>query len=395
MISMLREIGSKILPIIKRITIIIAPLILIVGLYFWGCYTSNPFISKWRTLYIETAMGTMTHQWLATSLLPYDVVNPVIYNIKQSTVDNILEENSSAIPDSGDSTFDLVIEEHYKDDDSAKYSFYKLFHEVDASTLPLDFDYEKAQLSNILDLGIKTKQGDGVWAIDLINKVLIIQVEGEGYVGKLAIIKDSEQVYLETSSRNGAGQTVTSMCKEHDAIIGVNAGGFEDIDGKGNGGIAVGKIISKGQFIDNGNSYSVYQYAGFDIDNNFIVGKEIDIKNFRDAVQFSPILIANGEKKVGNSYGMGIQPRTAIGQNIYKETMLLVIDGRQIGYSLGATVSDCADILIRYNAWSAMNMDGGSSSSMTYNGEMITRTSSPAKQGRYVPNAWLVRKACE
>ena len=37
-----------------------------------------------------------------------------------------------------------------------------------------------------------------------------------------------------------------------------------------------------------------------------------------------------------------------------------------------------------------MNLDGGSSASMTYKGRMITRTSSPKSDGRYLPNAWLV-----
>ena len=71
---------------------------------------------------------------------------------------------------------------------------------------------------------------------------------------------------------------------------------------------------------------------------------------------------------------------------------MLIIDGRQAS-SLGTTVSECAEILLRYDCWNAMNMDGGSSSSMTYMGEMITRTSSPMASGRYLPNAWLVKKA--
>ena len=62
---------------------------------------------------------------------------------------------------------------------------------------------------------------------------------------------------------------------------------------------------------------------------------------------------------------MGIQPRTAIGQTSDKTTLMLIIDGRQT-HSLGTTVSECANILLRYGCWNAMNMDGGSSSSMTY-----------------------------
>ena len=82
---------------------------------------------------------------------------------------------------------------------------------------------------------------------------------------------------------------------------------------------------------------------------------------------------------------MGIQPRTVIGQTADKAALLLVIDGRRVGHSLGTTVSECADILLRYGCWTAMNMDGGSSSSMTYNDRIITKTSSSMAQGRYLP----------
>ena len=64
------------------------------------------------------------------------------------------------------------------------------------------------------------------------------------------------------------------------------------------------------------------------------------------------------------SYGWGMQPRSALGQTKDGEVLLLVVDGRQMGYSLGCTVSDCADILLRHKAYQANNLDGGSSAIM-------------------------------
>ena len=37
-------------------------------------YTPNAFVSRWREWYIETAMGTMTHQWLATWFIPHSII---------------------------------------------------------------------------------------------------------------------------------------------------------------------------------------------------------------------------------------------------------------------------------------------------------------------------------
>ena len=41
-------------------------------------YTDNAFVTKWREWYIETAMGTMTRQWLATSFIPHDMIEKVM-----------------------------------------------------------------------------------------------------------------------------------------------------------------------------------------------------------------------------------------------------------------------------------------------------------------------------
>lgn len=387
--------NGKIKSLIKVIITVILTTVVLLSTYFWLCFTNNSFVSKYRTLYVETAMSTLSHRWLATKLLPYDVVKPVIDNTHQQFEDNLVDSSSIAPPEF-DSSFDILLNSkldslEYSQDEMNKLKFEKKYSEIDMSTMPDDIDYSEIQISNILDKGIKTIYGDRVWAIDTVNNLIIVEVAGDKYVGKLAIIKDTSQVYLATSSKSGVGQTVTDICDTTDSILGINASGFADFEGRGNGGTPIGIQISKGKKLKTVAASRIYQTAGFDFENNFRVGKEVILDEMRDAMQFYPIIVLNGDKVANGSYGLGIQPRTAIGQTMTKDTLMLVIDGRQIGYSIGATMVECAEIMIRYGAWNAMNLDGGSSSSMTYNGEMITRTSSPAKRGRYVPSAWVVR----
>ena len=109
-------------------------------------------------------------------------------------------------------------------------------------------------------------------------------------------------------------------------------------------------------------------------------------------MEFFPALIINGENVVDGTFGMGIQPRTAIGQTKTGDFLMLVVDGRQVGYSLGCTVRDCSEILAEYNAYQATNLDGGSSSVMIYKGEQITKSSSVSGRGRYMPDAIVVNK---
>jgi len=109
----------------------------------------------------------------------------------------------------------------------------------------------------------------------------------------------------------------------------------------------------------------------------------------RDALSFGPILITNGEpaKVVGD--GSGLNPRTVIGQRADGAVLLLVIDGRQAN-SLGADFQDCIEVMLEYGAINAGNLDGGSSSTMVYQGETV---SEPATLygDRKVPTIFMVK----
>ncbi|MBT3337200.1 MAG: SH3 domain-containing protein [Anaerolineae bacterium] len=61
-----------------------------------------------------------------------------------------------------------------------------------------------------------------------------------------------------------------------------------------------------------------------------------------------------------------LEPRTAIGVNSNGRWMvLIVVDGRQPGYSEGCTLTELADMLIKYGGvYNAINLDGGGSSAM-------------------------------
>ena len=63
---------------LKVLAIILTVILCLEGLYFFCIYTQNAFVSKWRNIYIQTAMSTMRHKWLATYFIPGDVIDEVI-----------------------------------------------------------------------------------------------------------------------------------------------------------------------------------------------------------------------------------------------------------------------------------------------------------------------------
>ena len=66
----------KIIKILVKLFLLSMTIIMLA--YPIAVFSNNPFIKKWRDIYIETAMTTMHHQWLATSFLPDFVIDDVM-----------------------------------------------------------------------------------------------------------------------------------------------------------------------------------------------------------------------------------------------------------------------------------------------------------------------------
>lgn len=105
-----------------------------------------------------------------------------------------------------------------------------------------------------------------------------------------------------------------------------------------------------------------------------------------NTVSFGPALVENGaavegidtvevDTNVGNHSIQGDQPRTAIGVIDENHYVFVVVDGRQPGYSAGVTLPELADILIGLGATTAYNLDGGGSSTLYFNGEVVNSPS--------------------
>ena len=227
--------------------------------------------------------------------------------------------------------------------------------------------------------------------------IVFEEVTGNGYNGIMMIVEDPFRVFIGTLpggyGEGKRGLTVGELCDAYGAVAGINAGGFYDPEGTGTGGIPEGFVIGGGELLwkDADRAYSV---IGFDSNHILHVGSMTAQQALRlgmeSAVCFGPALIINGEPCNKNwNLGGGVNPRTAIGQRGDGAVLLLVINGRQIN-SLGANYDDLIDIMLRYGAVNASNLDGGSSTLMMYKGE-YKNNSAYLFGERIVPNAILVK----
>ncbi len=242
----------------------------------------------------------------------------------------------------------------------------------------------------------------------------IHKVSGNNFEGTMMIVNDPSKISLATTYPwSEYGKELDKLVTENNAIAGINGGLYYSDANKG--GRPLGVTVSNGEIQDMSLGANGLHLVGFDEDN---ILRIIDISNMnrneikelittekiRDAVSFQEEasdsnnhfvkLIINGEKRELNGMGSGANPRTAIGQREDGSVLLLVTDGRGKNGHLGATAADLIEIMSEYGAINAANIDGGSSSTMYYNGKylMDSVTFYYSNSSWRLPTAFIVKE---
>lgn len=407
----------------RILAIILSVILFCESLYCVFVFSDIPFCVEMRKMFIDTALETMSHRWLADYTMPAYLVAER-EAAKQQLLMQQYGQNSKRPdpqqpsgngndpvggqdgPSGGESNPSDSIGNIDSIVDLDEESFYNLFWELSRTSFEAYLEDHPEALADgwnniyineagLHDNGtsIYTTMGEQVLAIDVPNQILLIRVTGSGYQGVLAVAKDPAQLRCETSSGIGRyGQQLGTIVDNADGVLGMNASGFYDPNGNGNGGTLAGYAMCEG--VEYGTHYSLYGYKRIELteDNKlYIIDTDKAVaSDVTDAVEFSPSLIVDGEKTVGswNDWNAN-NPRACIGQSEYGEILMLVIEGRMVGRSIGTDVETCAGILKRHKAYTAMNLDGGTTAVMYYRGEYVTMCSNTAIVSRLLPNAWV------
>lgn len=322
------------------------------GFIFISCmglfllYSPSLKFSDWI---ITTAMTTRSHQYLATLFYSNSKINEVMNR------NTVIENNTSSNPN--------LIQE---------------------KTVSYEDEFDQAILENDEETPYK-----------------LIPIEENGYKGFLVAIYDPSKVQLGiTRYLNNRGELLPTMAANYNALVAINASGFSDPDGIGDGGMPVGGIVQNRILVWNSiRPYSSGGVIGFNKENKLILTKDkmkdaIQTYELRDAMEFGPFLIVDGvPSTIQGNGGWGTAPRTVIGQRKDGIVLFLVIDGRRPGYSMGAEMADLTAIMTRYKAFNAANLDGGSSSCMFIEDQIVNRPTGRRNNGlRHLPNMWYIAK---
>ncbi len=161
-------------------------------------------------------------------------------------------------------------------------------------------------------------------------------------------------------------RTVSEFLVEHGMDFAINGNGFSYIDPppkvltctEGDPVTLNGFAASRGRVYSERGGPTLY------INRNHTISINRPLGNIYNAISGDRIVVEKG-KMVPNLAANIPNPRTAIGLSANGRTLILVVvDGRQPGFSEGVNFHELADLLISLSAFSGMNMDGGGSSAM-------------------------------
>ena len=326
-----RKLKSKILTAIISLFIIG---VLSVAFLLYGPY------SGFRDWLITVGMTSMTHHWIPELFYSDETISKVMEN---NRVDEIKEDKNT--------------EEIKKEEPKQEEKQYS-------------DEYEKQILAPNLD-----KDEYNIYKDE--KDYRIINIKEKGYTGYLAVVYDASKIRTLVTSKLGVtGQYLTTMAKNNNAKLAINGGKFYDPSYSSNGATPRGVTYVNGKCVTSYKYTSTGGIIGFDKNDVLVLSStctkaNAERLNIRDCVTCGPFLIVNGKasKVVGNG-GWGVAPRTAIGQRKDGVVLWLVVDGRAIGRQ-GADMDDLIEVMQRYGAVNAANLDGGTSSVMAVDGKLI------------------------
>lgn len=177
-------------------------------------------------------------------------------------------------------------------------------------------------------------------------------------------------------------EATSVIASENNAILAINGDfyGFRNSGYVLRNGVAYRDTISTDEY---GEALVIDSEGNFEIINESETSmSDLESQGVLQVLSFGPALVENGESVVGENDEVGkamvSNPRTAIGQVGPLHYIMIVSDGRTSD-SEGFTLKELSNILVDRGCITAYNLDGGGSSTMVFNGQVINKPTTNGK----------------
>jgi exopolysaccharide biosynthesis protein len=218
-------------------------------------------------------------------------------------------------------------------------------------------------------------------------EISIEQYQEEGLVYFVAdiLVKDPAQLAYAFSydTFRGARESVSDIADRNASVLAING----DFCGFHNEGVIIrgGEVFRRQNsrrhlmIVDQNGDMSVLTDRR---EKQGLVANRLEKEGTLHTFEFGPVLVKDGEVcDLPSNFFISTredqaEPRTAIGQIGPLHYIVIVADGRQPGYSDGATLPQLQDLFLQHGAQFAFNLDGGGSTTLYFNGAVINHPSS-------------------
>ena len=193
-------------------------------------------------------------------------------------------------------------------------------------------------------------------------------------------------------ANNQFGENITQLTSEmaeaNDAVFAINGDYY--------GFRSTGIVIRNGViYRDEPARQGLAMYADGTVevyDETTTSAEELLADGVWNTLSFGPAIVESGavvsgiedveiDTNFGNHSIQGEHPRTAVGVIDENHLVFVVVDGRDTGYSRGATLPELAEIMRSLGAETAYNLDGGGSSTLYFNNEVVNQPSNGGERG--------------
>lgn len=214
------------------------------------------------------------------------------------------------------------------------------------------------------------------------RSIVIRKITGDQSTGFLIDVQLKDASGFHAGAAQGEFEALSSMAEREGAVLAINADDY--------GTHKYGVILRDGQCLrvhdTTRHMLAILPDGSFETVSDRTaqtpeeLASQLQEKNAMHSFEFGPVLVENGQAvefpasfDVISTRESRREPRTAIGMISPLHYVIVVVDGRQSGYSEGISLQNLQKVFVDLGVQTAFNLDGGGSTELWFQGEILNR----------------------
>ncbi len=217
---------------------------------------------------------------------------------------------------------------------------------------------------------------------DDVRSITIKQIDVDQSVGFVVDVQIRDASAFHAGEAQGGFETVSAMAQRAGAVLAINADDY--------GSHGYGVILRGGKILrihdTTRHMLAILPDGSFETCSDptaeapKAMAERLQANGVQNTFEFGPVLVEDGQAisfpssfDVISTRSTRREPRTAIGMIAPLHYVMLIIDGRQPGYSEGVSLQTLQQLFLDLGAQTAINLDGGGSTELWFQGEILNQ----------------------